>query len=45
MKGDGREIELESGGVGGGWTEGRAFINIHVLILNILNILCNFPSI
>ena len=24
---------------GGGWTEGRTFINIHVLILNILNIL------
>ena len=32
------------GGGGGGWTEGRTFINIHVFILNILNILCNiFP--
>ena len=28
------------GGGGGGWTEERTFINIHVLILNILNILC-----
>ena len=29
---------------GGGLTEGRTFIIIHVLILNILEILCNiFP--
>ena len=28
-------------GVGGGSTEGRTFIIIHVLILNILEILCN----
>ena len=31
-------------GAGRGWTEGRTFIIIHVLILNILKILCNiFP--
>ena len=31
MRGGGRETELELRG--GGWTEGRAFIIIHVLIL------------
>ena len=34
----------EGGGEGGELTEGRTFIIIHVLILNILEILCNiFP--
>ena len=40
---------MKEGGGGeggeGGWTEGRTFIIIHVLILNILEILCTiFPG-
>ena len=38
-----RRVSWNEGGRGG-WTEGRTFLIIHVLILSILKILChNFP--
>ena len=38
------KLSWNEGGGGGGLTEGRTFIIINVLILNILEILCNiFP--
>ena len=41
----GEKLSWNEGGRGGGWTEGRTFRNIHVLILNILNILCKIFSV
>ena len=42
----GRECKLSwNEGGGGGSTEGRTFIIIHVLILNILEILCSISPV